>query len=156
MVRPGNRAKSAPFKVSSRAILWGVSSIGTENRRQEAQDASSGSLEVKKVLRWLAAMTMTWLLSTTILASLVARLGVGSFAFAVLLNSVLPMWILGFFAIADPNLDHPWLAPYLRTRRWEQNGSLVPVSGRVAIPSLFEEVSDRHLWAPTARLPRHP
>ena len=88
----------------------------------EAQDASSGNPEVKKALRWLAAMIMTWLLSTTILASLVARPGVGSFAFAVILNMVLPMWIVGFFAIADPNLDHPWLAPYFRTRRWEQDG----------------------------------
>ena len=32
----------------------------------------------------------------------------------------------------------------------------VPVSGRVAIPGLLEEVPDRHLWAPAARLPRHP
>jgi hypothetical protein len=77
---------------------------------------------VKKALRWLAATAMTWLLSTTLLASIVARPGVGSFAFAFILNMLLPMWILMFFAIAAPNLDHPWLAFYFRTRRWEQDG----------------------------------
>jgi hypothetical protein len=87
-----------------------------------AQGASSGNLDVKKALRWLAAMTMTWLLATTILATLVARPVVGSFAFAVILNMLLPMWIVAFFAIADPNLDHPWLVPYFRARRWEHNG----------------------------------
>jgi hypothetical protein len=77
---------------------------------------------MKKSLRWLAATAMTWLLATTILASLVARPGVGSPSFAVILNMVLPMWIVGVFAIADPDLDHPWLAPYFETRRWERDG----------------------------------
>ena len=71
----------------------------------------------------LAAMAMTWLLSTTLLSSLVDRPGVGSFSFAVLLNMMLPMWIVGVFAIADPNLDHPWLAPYFTTSVGNRTGA---------------------------------
>jgi hypothetical protein len=77
---------------------------------------------VKNALRWVVALVLTWFLSATILASLIARFGVDSIGFAFLLNMVLPMWILAFFAIADPDVDHPWLAPYFRTRRWEQDG----------------------------------
>ena len=68
-------------------------------------------LKVTKGLRWVAALLLTWLLSATILTSLLARLGAESIAFALVLDMVLPLWILGFFAIADPDIDHPWLEP---------------------------------------------
>ena len=72
---------------------------------------------VTKVLRWAAAIVVTWFLAATVLAALVKGLGVGSIGFSIALNMVLPMWVFAFFAVADPNIDHPWLEPYLQSEK---------------------------------------
>ena len=67
------------------------------------------ALPVPKALRWVAALLLTWLLAGTVLAGLIEKFGAGSLGFAIVLNMALPMWVVAFFAIADPPIDHPWL-----------------------------------------------
>ena len=75
-----------------------------------------------RMLRWAAAGLLTWLLAVTVLANLVREFGVESPGFAIVLNMALPLWVVAFFFIADPGLEHAWLEPYFRTRSWERDG----------------------------------
>ncbi len=73
-------------------------------------------------LRWAAAGVLTWLLAVTVLANLVREFGVESPGFAIVLNMALPLWVVAFFFITAPPIDHPWLETYFRTRGWERAG----------------------------------
>ena len=73
-------------------------------------------------LRWAAAGLLTWWLAVTVLADLVRRFGVESPGFAIVLNMALPLWVVAFFFITAPPIDHPWLEAYFRPRGWERAG----------------------------------
>jgi hypothetical protein len=57
-----------------------------------------------------------------ILLKLMEILGIGSFISALVLNFLLPMWILVVFILSGPDLTRPWLDFYFKSRRWERDG----------------------------------
>ena len=73
-------------------------------------------------LRWVAAGLLTWALSATVLSGLVQKYGLESPGFAVVLNMALPLWVVAFFFVADPGVDHAWLEAYFKPRKWERDG----------------------------------
>jgi hypothetical protein len=76
------------------------------------------------LLRWVAACVLTWVVGVPILANMVRDFGVASPGFALLLNMTLPLWVVAFFFITAPPIDHPWLEAYFRPRRWERAGEI--------------------------------
>ena len=57
-----------------------------------------------------------------------------------------------FFVIADPDLDHPWLAPYFRTKCWEQDGRRYLDLGVLRFQAFLKKYRVGILWAPAATL----
>jgi hypothetical protein len=81
------------------------------------------------VLRWAAACLLTWALGVPVLVNLMRSYDVASPGFALLLNMALPLWVVAFFAITAPPVDHPWLEAYFRPRRWERAGEIYRALG---------------------------
>jgi hypothetical protein len=98
-----------------------------------------------KAFARLAALCGVTLFTGWIVFDWMQSLGVDSLRFALLLNFVLPMWILAVFVIASPDVTHPSLKPYFRSKTWEREGEIYSRLGVLRFQALLRPIGRHHI-----------